>query len=218
MGVKPFMFTGLVQDIGIIRGISHAGADTVLTVQTRFRDFVNGESIAVSGACLSVTNYSGDTFTAFASIETGRKTGIGDFKAGTRVNLERALRLGDPVGGHLVSGHVDTRISLLSRKAEGSAECFELSLPESDVAMEIAPKGSVTLDGVSLTVNRVLRDRFSVMIIPITLRETTLGDLRAGDKINLETDVIAKYIARQLSGRHSDGVDMSLLERAGFIR
>ncbi len=212
------MFTGLIQDIGTVRSVSRKSDDVVLTVATRFQDFVMGESIAVCGACLSVTNFSGDAFSVFASVETVRKTGVAKLRNGCRVNLERALKLGDPLGGHLVSGHIDTRVSLLSRTVQGNAEEFVFSLPTGDIALEIAPKGSVALDGASLTVNQVLSDRFTAMIIPITLKETTLGDLRPGDKINLETDVIAKYIARQLSGRKNTGIDVSLLERTGFIR
>lgn len=212
------MFTGLIQDVGTVRAVSRAGANLSLSVETRFSAFTPGESIAVDGACLSVTDYGTNRFTVFASSETIAKTGIGELRVGSRVNLERALKMGDALGGHLVSGHVDSRISLLSRTRDGAAEGFVFSLPEGDTALEIAPKGSVCLQGVSLTVNTVSADRFAVMIIPLTLTETNLGTLRPGDKINLETDVIAKYIARQLNGRRGTNIDMSILERAGFIR
>lgn len=212
------MFTGLIQDVGTVRALSRAAANLYLTIETRFHDFIQGESIAAAGACLSVTDWGPNSFRVFASSETVAKTGVGDLRVGSRVNLERALKMGDPLGGHLVSGHVDARISLISRTVDGAAEVFLCALPEGHTALEIAPKGSVTLDGVSLTVNSVLSDRFTVMIIPLTLSETTLGALRPGDKINLETDVIAKYIARQLNGRRGADIDLSLLERTGFIR
>ncbi len=179
-----------------------------------------GESIAVMGACLSVTAFSPGRFTAFASMETLDKTGLGALRPGARVNLERALKAGDPLGGHLVSGHVDTRIALIDRQVTGEAEKLTFGLPEVPLDRQIAPKGSVALDGVSLTVNDVYRDCFDVVAIPITLRETTLVGLKKGDKINLETDVLAKYIARQLVGPKEPGRDISLdlLERAGFMR
>ena len=212
------MFTGLIQDVGIVRTVSRSQADLVLTVETRFSDFVMGESIAVSGACLSVTAFSAGKFSVFASSETVSKTGIGELRVGARVNLERALKMGDSVGGHWVSGHVDSRVTLLGRNREGSAEELSFSMPPGEIADQIAAKGSVALDGVSLTVNRVTDERFTVMIIPITQKETTLRNLRPGDKINLETDLVAKYIARQLSGLRVGEVDLALLERTGFIR
>ena len=212
------MFTGLIQDVGMVRAVSRAQADLVLTVETRFTDFVMGESIAISGACLSVTDFSGGRFSVFASSETVSKTGVGALRVGSRVNLERALKMGDAVGGHWVSGHVDTRVTLLGRTRVGGAEELAFSMPGGEIADQIAPKGSVALDGVSLTVNRMTDEHFTVMVIPITLKETTLGDLKSGEKINLETDLVAKYIARQLSGRRFGGVDQSLLERTGFIR
>jgi riboflavin synthase len=212
------VFTGLIQDVGTVRQTTRLGLDMSLTIEAGFRDFIRGESISVSGACLTVTDFASDRFTVFASKETVEKTGVLELRNGSRVNLERALKIGDPIGGHLVSGHVDTRVSLVSRKSMGSAEEFTFALPKGELASQIASKGSAAIDGVSLTVNEVGPEYFQIMIIPITLQDTTLGALRPGDRINLETDVIAKYIARQLKGREGGGVDMSLLERAGFIR
>ena len=214
------MFTGLIQDIGTVTSLSRGGVDARITIRTVFDQIVPGESIAVMGACLSVTAFDTGWFTAFASMETLDKTGLGSLGPGSRVNLERALNVGAPLGGHLVSGHVDARISLVDRGSFGDAVKLIFSLPAPPLDRQIAPKGSVALDGVSLTVNDVFDDRFEVMIIPITLKETTLYDLKKGDKINLETDVLAKYIARQLEGPKTTGSDISLalLERAGFMR
>ena len=134
------------------------------------------------------------------------------------MNLERALRLGDLMGGHIVTGHVDARVRLLSRQRSGDADRFELALPAGPLSKQIASKGSVTLDGVSLTVNEVTEGSFRVMIIPLTLSETTLGESRPGSEINIETDVLAKYISRQLGadGAKRD-IDMGTLARAGFL-
>lgn len=201
-------------------GVNRSRVDARIAIRTRFEAFGIGESIAVMGACLSVTDFSAGQFTAFASKETLDKTGIGSLKPGAPVNLERALRTGDPLGGHLVSGHVDARVRLLDRRTVGDAEKLTFTLPNPPLDRQIASKGSVALDGVSLTVNEVEADRFDVMIIPITLKETTLFELKNGDKINLETDVLAKYIARQLEGPRETGHDISLnlLERSGFMR
>jgi riboflavin synthase len=212
------VFTGLIQDVGVVKAVLKSGADFSLTVDSRFDAYVIGESIAVSGACLTVTDFSKSRFSAFASRETVSKTGIGELSIGSRVNLEKALKVGDFVGGHFVSGHVDTRVVFIRRVSAGSAEELTFALPSDETARQIAPKGSAAVDGVSLTVNQVLQDRFTMTVIPQTLKETTLGELRPGDKINLETDLLAKYIARQLSGRRSSGLDLSSLEQAGFIR
>jgi riboflavin synthase len=214
------MFTGLIQDIGIVASLTRGRVDAHLAVDTSFDNFAMGESIAIMGACLSVTAFEKGRFTAFASVETLEKTGIGAIVPGTRVNLERALRAGDALGGHLVTGHVDARVTLVERRTAGGAERLAFSLPKPPLARQIAPKGSVALDGVSLTINEVKDDRFTVVVIPITLKETTLCDLKKGDKINLETDVLAKYIARQLEGARATSADISLelLERNGFMR
>ena len=153
------MFTGLIQDIGTVVTLSRSRTDARLTVRTRFDGFVLGESIAVMGACLSVTAFETNRFTAFASMETLDKTGLGALHPGAPVNLERALKIGDPLGGHLVSGHVDARITLMDRRSAGDAERLTFSLPDAPLDRQIAPKGSIALDGVSLTVNAALAAR-----------------------------------------------------------
>jgi len=213
------MFTGLVQDVGTIARIARRGDEARLTVSTALRDFKTGESIAVDGACLTVADFGAAEFTAFASRETLSKTGLRDIAQGKRVNLERASRLGDPMGGHLVTGHVDAQVALLSKGRDGEAELWTLALPDGEaLARQIARKGSVALDGVSLTVNAVGTGSFEVTLIPHTLGSTTLGALAAGARLNLETDVLAKYVARQLGREGGGGVDMELLARSGFVR
>ncbi len=212
------MFTGLVQDVGRIARIARRSDEAQLTVSSALGPFAPGESVAVNGACLTVTEHDARSFTAFASAETLAVTGLGELAAGHPVNLERAVRAGEPLGGHLVTGHVDARVALLERAPRGDAERWTIALPsDAGLARQIARKGSVALDGVSLTVNAVEGDRFELMIIPHTLGRTALRDLRAGARLNLETDVLAKYVARQL-GREGGGVDMELLVRSGFVR
>ncbi len=213
------MFTGLIQDVGTVTTVVKGRGEAELSFQTAFSAMTTGESIAVMGACLTVTASERGRFTAFASEETLEKTGLGELKPGARVNLERALAVGDSLGGHIVTGHVDTRVKLLSRQPVTAAERFAFALPPGELASHIARKGSIAINGVSLTVNNVDNNQFDVMIIPLTLRETTLGITPAGASVNIETDVLAKYIARRLD-RAGDpgGVDMALLEREGFVR
>lgn len=214
------MFTGLIQDVGTISRIAVDGREARITVGTALADLELGESIAVDGACLTVNAAGPGTFTAFASEETVSRTGIGELAVGARVNLERALRVGDRLGGHLVTGHVDARVAIKSRASAGAAERFEVALPEDPaLAKQIAPQGSIAIDGVSLTVNRVHADRFELMLIPLTLESTTLASAGPGTAVNLETDVLAKYVARQLDpGAAAEGVTMELLARSGFVR
>jgi riboflavin synthase len=213
------MFTGLVQHVGTLKRVAREGPEARLTVAAPFEGLELGESVAVMGACLTVTHVGEGEFSAFASAETLVRTGLGDMPAGSEVNLERALRLADRLGGHLVSGHVDARVALRSRRRVAEAERLTVELPREPLASQIAPKGSVALDGVSLTVNEVDATSFEVMVIPLTLEQTTLGRASPGDRLNLETDVLAKYVARQLRGEGAGGdVSLDLLERAGFVR
>ncbi len=214
------MFTGLVQHKGTLTDRTLLGAEAELTVAAPFEQVEIGESIAVTGACLSVIRFEKGRFTAFASMETLEKTGIMNLAKGSPVNVERALRIGDPIGGHLVTGHVDDRIRLDSITPLGQASRLTFSLPGGSLAAQVAPKGSVAIDGVSLTVNAVRGTTFDVMVIPLTLKETTLGALRPGDTVNIETDVLAKYVARSISGSNGEttGIDADLLRRTGFVR
>ncbi len=200
------MFTGIISDIGRLRRIV-PGADTRLEIASRFDPdgIAIGASIACSGVCLTVIETGRDAgqgwFAVQASQETLSHTTLGSWRVDHRINLERALRAGDELGGHLVSGHVDGVGEIVSRtavggSADGSTE-FIVRAPA--VLMPfIAAKGSVALDGVSLTVNRVENDRFSLNLIPHSLQETTFGRASAGDPINIEIDMLARYVARIL--------------------
>jgi riboflavin synthase len=215
------MFTGLIQDVGTVSRIKVEAREARVVVETALGQLEIGESVALNGACLSVTASDRRTFTVFASDETLSRTGIGELGAGARVNLERAVRLGDRLGGHLVTGHVDARVELKSRSEVGTAARFAVALPDDpELGRQIAPKGSIAIEGVSLTVNRVHADRFELVLIPLTLESTTLAAAQPGTLLNLETDVLAKYVARQLDpgGDRADGVTMDLLARAGFLR
>jgi riboflavin synthase len=150
------------------------------------------------GVCLSVVDKGAGWFAAQASAETKSRSTIGVWRVGTPVNLERPLRLGDELGGHMVAGHVDTIAKIIARRDEGQSRRLTIEVPR-DCETSIAPKGSVTLDGVSLTVNEVKGARFGVNLIPVTLEKTTLGELKPGDSVNLEIDLVARYVARLLA-------------------
>jgi riboflavin synthase len=190
------MFTGIITDIGTVTAIDAQG-ETAFTLQTSFpmESVALGASIACDGCCLTVVEKGGNSFRVQASRETLRLTTLSGWKTGTRVNLERALRAGDELGGHLVSGHVDGVATIESVEPAGESRVLRLRAPDA-LARYIAPKGSVTLDGVSLTVNTVEASRFSINVIPHTLQATTLGGRKAGDTLNLEVDLIARYLAR----------------------
>jgi len=201
------MFTGIVTDIGEVRAVEpRAEGLSRLKIACRYprASIDDGASIACSGVCLTVVasgEEGGRTwFAADAAAETLRLTAVGRWRAGMRINLERSLRIGDELGGHLVSGHVDGLAELTERADLTDMAKLTFRAP-SALSRFIAMKGSVALDGVSLTVNEVMGDAFSVLIIPHTLKVTTIGDLRAGDVVNLEVDQMARYAARLLETR-----------------
>jgi riboflavin synthase len=196
------MFTGLVTDVGEVRSVKPR-ADNLhrITIVCRYprAELIDGASIACSGVCMTVVG-SGEEdgrtwFAVDAAAETLSVTTVGRWRHGGRVNLERSLKLGDELGGHLVAGHVDGLATVVTREDLTEMARFTLRAP-AELARFIAPKGSVALDGVSLTVNAVEGDTFSVLIIPHTLQVTTFGALRAGDEVNLEIDTMARYAAR----------------------
>jgi riboflavin synthase len=192
------MFTGLVSDIGVVERLLPRQGGARLSLRPaglRVDDLVLGESVACSGVCLTVVERGGGVASFDAVPETLARTTVGGWRPGTRVNLERALALGDRLGGHLVQGHVDAVGEVLSRAAEGQGARLAISLPASIAAL-VAEKGSIAVDGVSLTVASAGRDRFEVALIPETLARTTLGDARPGTKVNLEADVLARHVAR----------------------
>ena len=194
------MFTGIITDLGRVRRLRHGAgpaAGLELTIATAFEtdEIPLGASIACSGPCLTVIAIEPGVFTVEASAETLARTTLGEWTEGTPVNLERALRLGDELGGHLVSGHVDGVARFVDRRPEGDSVRFTIEVPES-LLRYIAPKGSVALDGISLTVNEVDGANFSINLIPHTLELTTLGALAAGSRLNLEIDLLARYVER----------------------
>jgi riboflavin synthase len=224
------MFTGLVESLGSLERRERRGPGFRLSIAAQLGALTLGESIAVNGACLTVARITSSGFEVDASAETIEKTTLGRLAVGGRVNLERALPLGGRLGGHLVSGHVDAvvRVRAVERVGEASRVTFEM--PDS-IARYVAPKGSVALDGVSLTVNAVGASSFEVMLIPVTLGATTLASLRPGLELNVEIDLLARYVAHYLERTHgkpaaetpsaapsdaSDGLSAAL-KRAGWM-
>ncbi len=203
------MFTGLIETVGAVEDLRRSGGGAQLAISARWADGDHpkeGDSVAVNGACLTAVNPSAAGFKADLSPETLAKTLLGRLVKGDVVNLERALKLGDRLGGHIVQGHVDGVTRILSIRPEGDFQTWRLSLP-SDRASEVALKGSIAIDGVSLTVAGLGRDWFEVALIPATLEATTLGKLRNGASLHLETDVLAKYVAKNLGGGKSSPLD-----------
>ncbi len=196
------MFTGIVRDTGTIKKLERNGDDIRLTIETSLppESRTLGASILCSGICLTVTAFDDASFTVDVSSETVSKTNIANWKEGGHINLEPSLRLGDELGGHLVFGHVDAQASLIEKHEDGDSWRMTFEVP-SDLANYFASKGSVSLDGISLTINEVEGNRFGVCIIPHTWEHTTLSEREIGDKINLEIDMLARYVSRMLEGR-----------------
>ena len=195
------MFTGLIEDVGTVTTVERVPKGVRLSVRTRLPGIEHGGSIAVDGACVTAVELSGDRFSADVSAETLDKTTLGDRKAGDRVNLERPIALGDRLGGHLVLGHVDGVGQIVRREEIGEGVLIELRLPAALPPLVVS-KGSIALDGISLTVNALLDpDRISLFIIPETLRATTWGIKGVGAKVNVEADILGKHVARLLQFR-----------------
>lgn len=196
------MFTGIIEDMGTVRGLVRKGPDAELTIAPGRMDasgIALGESIAVNGVCLTVKAVSRDSFTIDASAETLSRTSLGTLERGGKVNLERALRAGDRMGGHIVNGHIDGVGRVERIEPLGESKVFWLAVP-AGLAKYVVEKGSVAVDGVSLTVNEVRGGRFSVNIIPFTLSETGFGALGVGDVVNIECDIMGKYVERFVEG------------------
>jgi riboflavin synthase len=196
------MFTGLVECLGRVDRVDEEGAGRRLTITWPGLDapLAIGESVAVNGCCLTVVAASGESFELQAGPETLARTNLGEKRAGDVVNLERSLRVGDRLGGHFVQGHVDTTATLRERRTEGEWEFLAFGLDPSWTPLMVE-KGSIAVDGVSLTLVDVGRDGFSVMLIPHTLAVTTLGRLRPGDRVNIEADMLAKHVRKLLEAR-----------------
>ena len=192
------MFTGIITDVGTVRKIAPKG-DVRIEIDTNYptAEIDLGASIACAGPCLTVVEKGAGWFAVEASAETMSRTSLGRWKVGTKINLERALRVGDELGGHIVSGHVDGQARILDMRPEGDSVRFDFEAP-ADLKAFIAEKGSVALDGVSLTVNEVDGARFGVNIISHTRAHTTFGERATGDFVNLEIDTLARYVGRLL--------------------
>ena len=209
------MFTGIIQKIGTVKRVSRGEG---LVVEIEFEPWLKpldeGESVAVNGVCLTVAKCDATRFTADVLEETVSRTGIGDLIPGEKVNLERALRAGDPMGGHIVQGHVDCRGTVKAKIPKGRD--FQLRIKCGRVlAAQSVLKGSIAVDGVSLTISAIGDDWIGVDLIPTTATETILGAKKVGDKVNLEGDVVGKYIAKNAA--KSGGLTEEALSRAGFI-
>ncbi|MDR7319016.1 riboflavin synthase [Brevibacillus nitrificans] len=217
------MFTGLVEEVGVLEAMTGSAEASQLVIRAeRVLEGVQiGDSIAVNGICLTVTSYTTRHFTVDVMPETLNKTSLRKLRQGHRVNLERAMRLGDRFGGHIVSGHVDGTGTILSRQPHANAVLFRIEAGPS-LLKYIIPRGSICVDGISLTVVDVEETSFSVSIIPHTLAETSLQDRRAGDQVNLETDVIGKYVERLLGGnvqqdkKEPSRLSLAFLQENGF--
>lgn len=192
------MFTGLIDDVGTLTAARDTPAGREFRIACRYDDLVQGESIAMNGACLTVREQGPGWFTVAAIVTTLDRTTVGSWREGRRVNLERALRVGDRLGGHFVQGHVDGVATVTAVDTRGDARLIDLALP-SGLAELMVQHGSVTVDGVSLTVNDLpVPDRLQISLIEYTLRHTTLGDLTAGDGVHVEADMLGKYVQRLL--------------------
>lgn len=213
------MFTGLVEDIGTIAAVRPRGAGRVLEVRTSIdlSEVRVGDSVAVDGVCLTVEQLGAQHFSVTAARETVEHSTVGGFRAGRRVHLERALQLGGRLDGHLVQGHVDALGTVARSTSDRESLVLWIEVPTS-VCRYVAPKGSVTIDGVSLTVNELEGCRFRVNLVPHTAARTHLVGLRPGDRVNLETDLLARYLERLLDARPASGGDLlDTLRRSGFV-
>jgi len=211
------MFTGIVNNVGTVKDLARRGEDALLAINTSMGldDVRVGDSIAVSGACLTVVSVAKDSFSADVSAETLAKTILKELKTGATVNLEKALTLNTPLGGHFVLGHVDCVGDIREKKERSNSIIFGVEVGE-ETSRYIVQKGSIALDGISLTVNQYENNRFYVNIIPHTARETTLGFKKTGDRVNVETDILGKYVERFV---HPDsGISEDFLSKHGFFK
>lgn len=219
------MFTGIIQSVGQVSALEPKGDDLRVRIQTGKLELDNvqlGDSIAVNGVCLTVIDLPGDGFWADVSGETIKRTGFASIQVGSRTNLEKALTPNTHLGGHLVSGHVDGVGEVTQRYNDGRSVRFHIKAPD-ELAKYIAEKGSITVDGISLTVNAVNGAEFELNIVPHTLQETTMGDFVVGTRVNLEVDIIARYLERLLLGDKAaesgtSGMTESFLQEHGFMK
>lgn len=211
------MFTGIIEEMGAVRSLQRSAGAARLTVAASkvLEGTALGDSICVNGVCLTVVSLGAAEFSADVAVETLRVTNLGELRNGAKVNLERALQLSARVGGHLVSGHVDAVGRIRERREEGNGWRVVFEAPEA-VLRYVIRKGSVAIDGISLTVADVDASGFSVAMIPHTAKLTTLGFKAAGDTVNLESDIIGKYVERLIGGRAPEALSLDLLRKNGF--
>lgn len=223
------MFTGLIEEVGKLRGVSRAGEAMVLTIEASrvLEDAAIGDSISVNGVCLTVISFTRGSFQADVMPQTYRHSDLKDLKPGAKVNLERAMAAGGRFGGHIVQGHIDGVGVIVSRTVDANAVVFGIRTEDEEAfAKYVIPKGSITIDGISLTVIRAEGGTFAVSIIPHTLAQTALNDKQPGDTVNLEADIIGKYVDHLLNYRSAEaspagakrsGVTASFLADNGFM-
>jgi riboflavin synthase len=217
------MFTGIIEAVGTLTAITPKGEDISITVETGKLDMSDvklGDSIATNGVCLTVVAFGANSYTADLSLETLKMTGFAQYKAGDKVNLEKAMLPSTRFGGHIVSGHVDGVGEIIERNQVGRAVEFWVKMPE-DLTRYVAQKGSITVDGISLTVNGLRKDAFKLTIVPHTSEETTMDQFQVGRKVNLEVDVLARYLERLLQGNQQEDssesrLTMEFLQQNGF--
>jgi riboflavin synthase len=210
------MFTGIVEDIGSVISLARRRTGAVLEISTGLPlgDIDTGDSISVSGACLTVTSKGAKGFTSDVSAETLSRTTINSMKAGSRINLERAMPVSGRLGGHMVYGHVDGTGTVREIRPSGDSRVFHIHT-DPHIMKYVVFKGAIAVDGVSLTISAVRPDGFEVALIPLTLDRTTLGDIRPGSMVNVETDIVGKYVLRFLEGKGS-GISEDFLKKHGF--
>ncbi len=213
------MFTGIIEEVGEIFGIRPVTGGYKLTIEASkvAEDAVLGASIAINGVCLTITSIEGARLEFDAIKETVDRTNLGKLKPGDKVNLERALKLGDRLDGHFVQGHVDGK-GVITRKVDSASECVFWLKPDEAILPCIIPKGSVAIDGISLTIAAISGNEFSVAIIPTTLSMTSLADRKVGDLINIETDIVARTIIHRLQDMSRDrGLSIDTLRQNGYL-
>lgn len=215
------MFTGIIEELGIVRRVERGNNSCQIAIQASkvLEDVKLGDSIAINGVCLTVTSFDREHFTADMMAETLAKTNLKDLGIGQKINLERATRLGDRMGGHLVQGHVDAVGTIAEQQKVGIATVLRIKAPE-DILRYLVAKGSVAIDGISLTVVEVLPDSFTVSIIPHTGKMTTLGFKKSGDTVNLEADIIGRYVEKLLKrseGKNNTALSSEFLAEHGFL-
>lgn len=215
------MFTGIVEEIGTVRTVQHTGNSSFIEIQAKtvLEDVHDGDSIAVNGVCLTVTSFTGDSFRADVMNETLSRSSLGSLKSGSPVDLERAMAAGGRFGGHIVSGHIDGTGTITDIKKDGIAHWYTVSAPP-EIMRYIVEKGSIAIDGISLTVAKVTDSSFSVSIIPHTAEKTVLSYKKAGDIVNLENDIVGKYIEKLMqpteAPKQESGITLDFLAKNGF--